>query len=117
MIIYTVIMSLLTAMVGFLLMKHPPEERDSMLGYRTRKSGSSQEAWDYAQQLAGRNLIIIGIFNLVFFTAFSLVFGDSNSEHYVRVVTFVLFAQVALLLLVIPIVEVKLGKYIKNINK
>lgn len=117
MITYTVIMSLMTCLVGFLLRKYPPKEINNLLGYRTPKSGSSQETWDYAQQVAGKNLIIIGFFNLIFFTLFSILFGDSSSEHYVEIVTFVLFAQVATILFVIPIVEVKLSKFIKSIKK
>ena len=35
--------------VGFILLKYPPKEINSLYGYRTEKSMKSQEAWDFAQ--------------------------------------------------------------------
>ena len=38
---------------GRLFLKNPPKERNGWYGYRTRRSGLSQEAWDFAQRYMG----------------------------------------------------------------
>ena len=44
----------LCALAGRWLWKHPPKERNNIVGYRTRRSGRSQAAWDFAQVYSGK---------------------------------------------------------------
>ncbi|MDO4732661.1 MAG: SdpI family protein [Bacillota bacterium] len=46
--------------LGVLWGKRPPKERNPLYGYRSRRSFSSPEAWDYAQQRAGRFFLLTG---------------------------------------------------------
>lgn len=40
--------------IGAAFRKHPPKKMNYFLGYRTRRSMASQEAWDLAQLTLGR---------------------------------------------------------------
>ncbi|EJP6473927.1 SdpI family protein [Clostridium sp. L74] len=57
--------SLISAVIfigfGFLLMKWPPEDINSVYGYRTPFSMKNQDTWDESQRYAGFSMIILGI--------------------------------------------------------
>jgi len=48
--------------MGFILLKYPPKEINSLYGYRTEKSMKSQEAWDFAQIFSSKLMIKAGVF-------------------------------------------------------
>lgn len=50
-LVTTLIIPLLMFGIGRAWRKHPPGKINLAYGYRTRRSMSSQEAWDYAQRL------------------------------------------------------------------
>jgi len=43
----------------------PPKDRNSYVGYRTKASMKSQEAWDFAQQYCGKLWLGVGLVMLV----------------------------------------------------
>ena len=51
---------------GRLFLKKPPEERNGWYGYRTRRSGLSQETWDFAQHYMGKIWCKVGWALVVF---------------------------------------------------
>ena len=55
----------IAAVAGFIMMKNPPKEINDTVGYRTKRSKSSQEAWDFANVYSGRNTMIYGLVSLV----------------------------------------------------
>ena len=46
---------------GRLLDKYPPKEVNGLLGYRTKRSRKSADAWNFAQHFCGRLWVKIGI--------------------------------------------------------
>lgn len=53
-------------LVGFVMYKFPPKNINSLYGYRTTGSMSSQEKWDFAQKFSSKlmfknGLILLGI--------------------------------------------------------
>lgn len=46
---------------GFILLKFPPKEINDLYGYRTPASLKNQERWDFAQNLAAKEMIKLGI--------------------------------------------------------
>ncbi|MGB6035824.1 MAG: SdpI family protein [Cryomorphaceae bacterium] len=42
---------------GLILVFSPPKKINYLYGYRTKRSMKSQETWDYAQPIAGRQLV------------------------------------------------------------
>lgn len=51
--------------LGFLMLKFPPRSVNSMVGYRTKQSKSSQNKWDFAQTYSAVQLIKSGIIGSV----------------------------------------------------
>ena len=46
---------------GLLLKYYPPEEINSIYGYRSKKSMLDKDRWDFAQRYSGNVMIIVGI--------------------------------------------------------
>ena len=87
----------------------PNPEINSTFGYRTRKSMSSQENWDKAQELMSKYLLIIG----VVLTVVSLIAGliiVNRFEMPVLAVAYTILTlvQVLAIIIVIPLVESQL---------
>jgi uncharacterized membrane protein len=51
---------LIVAFIGILLLRFPPENINNWYGYRTRRSMSEQDAWDFAQRFSARRMIAAG---------------------------------------------------------
>ena len=113
--VFTTIMSLSFVIIGTLLLKHPPKDINSTIGYRTKKSSKNQETWDFAQRLAGKVFLITGIVNFAVCSLIILLFvNKQNVEHMFLVLA---YCQIAECFVVILITELKLKKKIKNMNK
>lgn len=63
--ICVIIVPLISIIAGYLMMKKPPEKINNTVGYRTRRSKASQEAWDFANRYCGRNTFIFGIIIMI----------------------------------------------------
>ncbi len=112
---FTTIMSLSFVIIGTLLLKHPPKDINSTIGYRTKKSSKNQETWDFAQRLAGKVFLIIGIVNFAVCSLIILLFvNKQNVDHMFLVLA---YCQIAECFVVILITELKLKKKIENMNK
>ncbi len=57
---------LLFALSGYILKTYPPKSINWWYGYRTSSSMKGQEQWDFAQVLAGREMIRSGAILFVF---------------------------------------------------
>lgn len=55
----------LVFIIGLRVKKNPPKEINSIKGYRTRLSMSSQEAWDYANGRLGVLMIKGALYSLI----------------------------------------------------
>lgn len=82
----------IAAIAGFIMMTNPPKEINNAIGYRTKRSKSSQEAWDFANVYCGKNTLIYGIVS--FFISAALyyvltVFVRLNSLVAMNVVIFI----------------------------
>ena len=53
------------ALAGFILSKFPPQEINSLFGYRTKRAKQSQAAWDYAQLTAANQMMKFGGMNVL----------------------------------------------------
>lgn len=112
--IFTTILSLSYLIIGVLLIKHPPKNINSIIGYRTKKSSKNQEMWDYAQRLSGKIFRTIGIVNFVVCSLIILLFVNKQNVETMFLV--LAYCQIAELFVVILITEIKLKKKIENKN-
>lgn len=97
------------ALAGWLLWKHPPRERNNVTGYRTRRSGSSQEAWDFAQRYSGRWMLRSNLISLAG-SALILLLLQLLGGSLAWVSIALMCAQVAVLIAVIPATERQLKR-------
>jgi len=58
--IILLITGLLFLLSGFILKKYPPKSINWLYGYRTQRAMKGQEQWDFAQVLAGREMMRSG---------------------------------------------------------
>ncbi len=94
--------------ISVLFWKFPPREINAMYGYRTRRSMSSNELWDYANQFCAKWMLVISLVTLLVQVASILVF---SSEVAIIVSAVVLLV---LILSLIPITEIRLKKLEEN---
>jgi len=63
------IISLVFLAGGWIMAKYPPKKINPLYGYRTRRSMQSLDAWNYAQRLSSRKMILCGFAGIVVFVA------------------------------------------------
>ena len=95
--------------VALIARAKPNKEINSTFGYRTKKSMSSQENWDKAQELMAKYMLIISVVMIVVssVSAFFIVTRLSQIQMTVGFCILMLF-QVLAILIVIPLVESQL---------
>ena len=115
-IIMAVCMVLVPSLVllfGVLLRKHPPE-RNALFGYRTRRSMRDQETWSFAQAYIGKLWIPLGAVLLTASAVVTAVFWSKDVNVFGKAVEAASYAQIAVMLLTIPITERALKKKFEN---
>lgn len=109
---------LTTAMVGFgiIFIKKAPKKINYIYGYRTPMSMKNKDTWIFAQKYAGKVWIISGI--ITFIVSVTLAFVLRGLKSYDTFMLVLIFVQIIILLLVIPLTEIALRKnFDKDGNK
>lgn len=99
--IWACLIPVLMLVIGIIFQKHAPKEINGFLGYRTRRSMQSQEAWDYANKRMGEIWLALGVILLVVSIPLTLLFAENG-------LTIAMIAQVVALIVSIIPVEVEL---------
>jgi uncharacterized membrane protein len=68
--ICVVLVPIIAIITGYKMKTKPPKEINNTVGYRTKRSKASQEAWDFANVYCGKNTFIYGIISLPVSIAF-----------------------------------------------
>lgn len=107
--LYCFVMTLLCpgVMIGFGLrfLKRPPKKINHFYGYRTRRSMSSQEAWDFAHQCCGRIWLRLGLVSVPPAILAMLCALGRDAGQVGCWCGVVVTVQVVLLVVTIPVVE------------
>ena len=99
--IWACLIPVLMLVIGIVFQKHAPKEINGFIGYRTRRSMQSQEAWDYANKRMGEIWLALGVILLVVSIPLTLLFAENG-------LTIAMIAQVVALIVSIIPVEVEL---------
>ncbi|MGI5825560.1 MAG: SdpI family protein [Bacillota bacterium] len=83
-----------------------PTDINGVVGYRTRRSRSSQEAWDFAQQEMAKWLIIMSLISGVVVVVDKII--APLSPEWLSMIN--LNFEMILLIFIVPIIESKLKK-------
>ena len=105
------------AVSGWIISKHPPKKINYAIGYRTKRSMRSPEAWMFAQTKMGAIWKKVGAIMLIASSAaqIPLLFLSVDAFSIASLIT--MFAQLAVLLLTIPPIERALKKAFPDIEK
>lgn len=107
-IITTLILSLTMLLFGWIFVYKPPKKVNGWVGYCTHMSMKNQQTWDYAHRVAGHIWLILGVGILPSSILLPLVLKDwTYLEEFILIQIYV---QISLLILVIPLVEIRLHK-------
>lgn len=106
--IMTMIMSLTMIGFGYLFIKRPPNEINSVIGYRTKMSTKNKETWKFAHKYSGKVWIMSGTFTAII--SFLLIIALNNFKSYNQIMLGLFYIQIIILLLVIPLTELALRK-------
>ena len=72
MLICVLLLPVAMLFLGYRWQQKPPSSINAVFGYRTRRSMSSKQAWDYAHRYCGRMWVRCGWFSAVF-TVLSMI--------------------------------------------
>lgn len=103
-----VIIPIVLVIVGAILRKHIPANRYGAVGYRTKRSRSSQEAWEFANKEMANIMVKYGLIMLVASIVISAFFVKSNEVVASIVCTVVMVLQCVGVVAAILVVEKKL---------
>ena len=111
--ISVIIVPIIAIVAGYLMKNRPPDKINNTIGYRTRRSKASQEAWDFANRYCGKNTLIFGIICLIVsvIAGYVLFFrGNTVTGGMVRMLIIMLI-QIVLLVIVMALpTEMQLKK-------
>ena len=88
----------------------PNNEINRTFGFRTKKSMSSQENWDKAQELMTKYFFIIGVAEVIIsaIAGYFIVTKFDNTTMMLMVYSILMVLQVLAIVIVIPLVESQL---------
>lgn len=107
-LIITAIMSLTMIGFGFLLSKKTPKEINYIIGYRSPMSIKNKDTWEFAHKYSGKVWIRSGVINAVVSIVLALTL--QNLSNYSELMLALIYIQLIVLLLVIPLAEIALRK-------
>ena len=105
----SVFVPVLVLLFGILLRKHPPEP-NGLFGYRTKRSMRNAQTWRFAQAYLAKLWIPTGAVMLAVSAAVTAVFWDKDPNAFGKSVEWISYAQIAIMVLTIPLTEQALKK-------
>jgi uncharacterized membrane protein len=84
------ILSIVFVLAGFLMMKFPPKKINPLYGYRTARSMKSTEAWNYAQRVSARRMLLCGLAGMLIFIIISVLKFDEGIHGISMIATLVI---------------------------
>ncbi len=91
--------------VGFIMYKFPPKEKNALYGYRTTSSMKSKERWVFAQEYSSLEMIKAGVI-LSLSGVLGLIFNPGGKTG--------MFLGLGLLILMVVILFIRVERAIKN---
>ena len=107
--ICVVLVPIIAIITGYKMKTKPPKEINNTVGYRTRRSKASQEAWDFANVYCGKNTFIYGIVSLPVSIAFyALLTVSAHWGELLAMLVVILVQTVTMTIAMIVPTEMKL---------
>ena len=103
-----IVIPVVLLIVGIVGKFKPAKTINPTVGYRSKKSRASQEAWDKAQVLMAKYMMLIGGILLVISLIAAIIISGLEGTAMIVGLSVLSIVQVAAAVLVIPLVESKL---------
>ena len=108
-VVCLIIIPVVAIITGYIMKTRPPKEINNTVGYRTRRSKASQEAWDFANVYCGKNTFIYGIVSLpVSIVFYALLTVSVNWSELLAMLVVILVQTVTMTIAMIVSTEMKL---------
>ncbi len=91
--IFSFIIPITYAILGYLFWKRTPELKSGKSGWRTSHSTKNEEAWRYANEVGGRYLFLLGIVELIITVVIHLLIKELDLFYFVAGITGLLVLQ------------------------
>jgi len=90
--------------IGRRVRKNPPKEINNLVGYRTRRSMASQEAWDYANERLGELMIKSSLLTLIvgFAGVVVMEFKHPDPEQVIFTILICIFMAIQVVIIILP---------------
>jgi len=98
MLLMTAVMPAIVLFSGYMMRSCPVKQPNIAVGYRTRRSRASKEAWLFAQEYCGRLWVRLGLWMLPVSFAAAAILKYILPGAAAAVLPYIMFAQIALLL-------------------
>ena len=108
MFVSVIIVDLCIVISGYTMEKHVPKDRFGHVGYRTKRSRQSEEAWQYANKLAGKVFFRMGLIMTVISVAIMLIVMKAEPFKMIYTGVAVLIAESVIVCFPIIYIEKKL---------
>lgn len=102
-------MGIVFSLAGFITLKFPPKEINSLYGYRTRSSMKSIERWNFAQSYSSKQMIKLGVI-LTACCLFGFLTIFDNFTNMIIGLSFMIIIVIILTLRVEKAIRKKFGK-------
>ncbi len=80
--IFSFIVPISYAILGYLFWKHTPVMKSGKSGWRTPQSTKSEEAWKFANEYGGKGLFILGITEIIITAIIHFLIKDMDNLMY-----------------------------------
>lgn len=112
-----ILLPLIMISIGLLWRKTGPNKINGIYGYRTARSMSSKESWNFAHKYSGRIYLLLGILLLIPTLILGAYYWSADSDTAGILSVIVMTVHLIFFILVIPITESALKKnFDKNGN-
>ena len=96
---------LIFMLAGFIMLKFPPKNINSLYGYRTSSSMKNQERWDFSQKYSAIEMIKLAVI-LTLSSVIGLIYNPDGELG--------MFLGLGLMILMVVILLIRVEKAIKN---
>ena len=96
---------LIFILAGFIMLKFPPKNINSLYGYRTSSSMKNQERWDFSQKYSAIEMIKLAVI-LTLSSVIGLIYNPDGELG--------MFLGLGLMILMVVILLIRVEKAIKN---
>lgn len=101
-LVLSLLIPIVYMVIGLLFWLRPPKLINGVMGYRTARAMKSQEAWEFANRLSGKLLLILGIvFVIISLIAGLITMNLSDDIFGIYIISLVMIQTIAIAFVIV----------------